>query len=189
MLPHSRTCNHAVLFYKDGAWLREQVGHHVMAALRAGRPALVIAKPDLLQELKIALHREHVQGAPFGPQRGLLVTMDAADTLASICVDGHPDPELFRRFVGVPVQRLAQDGPAAAYGEMVGILCERGQYADAVELEHLWNELLAACQASLYCGYHHRLFKSREGKGFYDRIRTAHAGMLEDPQIMPALAA
>lgn len=188
MSPHSCTCKHAVLFYRDDDWLREQVSQHVMAALRSGRPAIVIAKPALLQELKFALHRAHIQGAAFGPQRGSLVAFDAEETLASICVDGRPDAALFMRVVGTPVKQLAGDGRVAAYGEMVGILCERGQYADAVHLEQLWNELLAACQASLYCGYAHRLFKGRDSKAFYDLIRGAHDEVREDPRPVPAFA-
>lgn len=189
MLPHLRTCKHAVLFYKDDAWLREQVSQHITSALRSGRPAIVIAKPALLQELKIAIHREHVQGAPFGPERGLLVALDAEETLASICVDGRPDADKFMRFVGTPVRQLARGGHAAAYGEMVGILCERGQYADAVHLEHLWNGLLEACDASLYCGYSHRLFKNRDSKPFLDRIRAAHDDVQHDPLALAALSA
>jgi hypothetical protein len=82
----------------------------------------------------------------------------------------------------------AADGRIAAYGEMVGILCERGQYADAVHLEQLWNDLLAACEASLYCGYAHRLFKGRDARAFYDVIRTAHDEVREDPRLVPAFA-
>lgn len=188
MSPHGCPCKHAVLFYRDDDWLREQVGQHVMAALRSGRPALVIAKPALLQELKFALHREHVQGAAFGPQRGSLVALDAEETLDSICVDGQLDAAQFMRVVGTPVKQLAGDGRVAAYGEMVGILCERGQYADAVHLEQMWNQLLAACEASLYCGYPHRMFKGRDSKAFYDQIRAAHDEVREDPRLVPAFA-
>lgn len=188
MLTHSGTCKHAVLFYRDDNWLREQVSQHVMAALRSGRPAIVIAKPALLQELKFALHREHVQGEAFGPQRGSLIALDAEETLASICVDGQPDAAQFMRVVGKAMHRLAGDGPVAAYGEMVGILCERGQYADAVHLEQMWNDLLAACQASLVCGYPHRLFKGRDSKAFYDLIRASHDEVREDPRLVPAFA-
>jgi hypothetical protein len=189
MLSHSRTCKHAVLFYKDDGWLREQVSHYVMSALHTGRPAIVIAKPDLLQELKIAIHREHVQGAPFGPGRGSLLALDAAETLASISVDGRPDAARFMRVVGAPLKALAEDGQVAAYGEMVAILCERGQYADAVHLEQLWNDLLAGCHASLYCAYQHRLFKNRDSQEFYDQIRAAHDDVRADPHLSLALSA
>ena len=185
---HSRACKHAVLFYKDDGWLREQVSQHVMSALRTGRPAIVIARPELLQELKFALHREHVQGAAFGPQRGSLIALDADETLAAISVEGRPDAASFMRVVGAPFRQLAAGGQVAAYGEMVGILCERGQYADAVRLEHLWNELLAACQASLFCGYHRGLFKGRDSNAFYDEIVAAHDDLREDPRLAPAFA-
>jgi hypothetical protein len=189
MLPHHRACKHAVLFYKEDAWLHEQVTQHITSALRAGRPAIVIARPELLQELKIAIHREHVHGAPFGPGRGILVAIDAAETLASICVAGRPDADRFNRIVGTPLKQLAASGQVAAYGEMVGILCERGQYADAVHLEQLWNDLLDACDASLYCAYSHRLFKTRDSKAYLEGIRAAHDRVQHDPLALPALTA
>lgn len=184
MFPHRPTCTHAVLFYRDEASVCDSVAGYIAAALRAGEPALVIARPALLQQLTIAVHRQHVQGAPFGPQRGQFVTLDAETTLASISVDGRPDRLRFEAVVGGLLQDLGVTGRrVAAYGEMVGILCERGQYADAVVLEAMWNELLPRRNASLFCGYARGLFTDPAARPFYEQIRAAHA------QVHPAEAA
>lgn len=175
MFPHRHTCHHSVLFYKDDAVVRDRVSEYVAGALRAGEPALVIAKPRLRHQLNIELHRQHVQGLPFGPARGSLLTLDAEETLDKFCVQGKPDRDGFREVVGAPLQQLSATGkPIAAYGEMVGILCERGQYGEAVRLEGMWNELLATVNASLFCGYGSHLFQSDESKPFYRDIRAAH---------------
>jgi hypothetical protein len=134
----------------------------------------VIARAELRQQLVIALHRKHVQGEPFGAQRGEFVTLDAGHMLDRLCVDGRPDAGRFRALVGGLLHRLASGGRVAAYGEMVGLLCERGQYADAVALEGLWNELLGEVDAGLHCGYPARLFGSAEAAPFLAALRSAH---------------
>jgi hypothetical protein len=180
MFPHHTGCAHGVLFYKDDSSLRDAVAHHISRALRAGEPGLLIAKPALLRQVAIELHRQHVQGVPFGPERGPFVGLDAEQTLNSICLNGKPDIGRFNDVVGRALASLSGSGKrVAAYGEMVGLLCERGQYADAVRLEGMWNELLKTSNAALYCGYARGLFTSTATRRFYDDIRAAHTEVLE----------
>lgn len=174
MLPHTHSCRHLVHFYKDDAPLRSGVGSYVGEALREGRSALVIARPALCQQLTMEVHRQHVQGAPFGPARGRFVTMDAAATLDQVCLDGRPDATLFNQVVGAALTPLASTGEVAAYGEMVALLCERGQYADAVAVEGMWNQLLSVSPVSLYCAYPSRLFDLPGAHAFRDDILAAH---------------
>ena len=131
--------------------------------------------------MRTELHRQHVQGNPFGPERGQLVELDAVETLQKISVDGKPDGQALERVLGGTLASLAATGRrVAARGEMVGLLCERGQYADAVHLEGLWNALLAGARVSLFCGYSRRLFQSNAAKGFMDQIRAAHTHAYDD---------
>ncbi|GAB3648614.1 MEDS domain-containing protein [Ramlibacter alkalitolerans] len=181
MAPDFHTCRHTVLFYRDAGAVRASVTGYVEAALRAGHPALVIARPELAHDLTIELHRCHVHGRPFGPDRGELLVLDAEATLDSLCLAGRPDEARFREVVGAALASLATGHKrVAAYGEMVGVLCERGRYADAVHLESLWNALLAESDASLFCGYPRHLFQPPEARGFYEQIRAAHAETLDD---------
>lgn len=185
--PHPIRCTHGVLFYRDETLLCGSVARHLVAALRAGEPALVIARPALLREVTIELHRQHVQGEPFGPGRGALLALDAEDTLRRICVGGRPDAALFHDVIGDTVRKLAAGGRrVAAYGELVALLCERGQYAEAVRLEGMWNELLASIDASLLCGYAQALFSAPGTRGFQEAIREAHAQVHEDVQALAA---
>jgi hypothetical protein len=178
---HSTRCSHAVLFYRDETLLSGGVSRHVIAALRAGDPALVLARPALLREVTIELHRQHVHGEPFGPERGTLVALDAQDTLRRICVEGAPDAARFDQVIGSAVRQLAAGGRrVAAYGELVALLCERGRYADALRLEQMWNGLLASVDASLLCGYAQALFGGAEARGFQEAIRAAHTEVHED---------
>ena len=172
-------CRHTVLFYRDDASAFSNIAGYVATALRSGAPALVIAKPRLVEQITIDLHREHVDGTPFGRERGRFVSMDAAATLEKICRNGQPDEARFERVIGTAVDQLQAPGKSlTAYGEMVGILCERGQFAAAVDLERMWNLLLERRQASLLCGYPHHLFSDTASRDFYREIRGAHAHVL-----------
>jgi hypothetical protein len=175
MSPHLNTCRHTVVFYKDDAGLRHTIAPHIAAALRTGGPVLVIAKAQMRQEFALELHRQHVQGLPFGVARGPFVTLDAEQTLDQFCIDGRPDAALFQQVVGSAVRQLAAQGKyVTAYGEMVGILCGRGRFADAVRLEEMWNELLAMEGGRLFCGYASDLFDTPEAHGFREAIHAAH---------------
>lgn len=179
------SCRHGVLFYRDEASLRDNVVPRIASALRAGEPVLVIASAKLRQQIAIEMHREHVHGTPFGSQRGALVAADAVRTLERFCKRGKPDAAQFRKIVGGLLTELAAAGkPPTVYGEMVGVLCERGQHADAVRLELMWNELLASSQASLLCGYHSALFDHPDAQPFYDAICEAHE-FTHDPEREP----
>jgi hypothetical protein len=187
MFSHRHQCTHGVLFYRDGAMLRERTSGYIATALRAGQPGLVIARPDLLREVTIDLHRQHVQGAPFGPERGEFVALDADATLRRISVRDKPKAALFDQVIGAPVARLAAGGKrVAAYGEMVGILCERGQYADAVQLEAMWNALLAGVDANLYCAYAAPLFDRPGSADFRRQIVEAHTELVEEGAMLQA---
>jgi len=187
MFPRRHRCTHGVLFYRDDALLRERTSAYIATALRAGQPGLVIARSDLLRQVTIDLHRQHVQGAPFGPGRGEFVALDADATLRQICVRDKPKAALFDLVVGGAVAKLARGGKRlAAYGEMVGILCDRGQYADAVRLEEMWNGLLASADANLYCAYSAQLFESPGGKEFRRQIVEAHNELVEEGGLLQA---
>lgn len=185
---HPASCHHAVHFYRDDSDACERVAAYVTSGLRRGEHALVIAKPALVRQVKMEVHRQHLD-SPFGPERGQLACLDAAETLASLCVRGHPDQRLFDRAMAKALQGLVGTGRRiAAYGEMVDILCERGQFADALRLEQMWNGLLAQLDASLLCGYSRHLFKTPDAQAFYDLIRQEHGQVSPDSFPAPLTA-
>lgn len=172
---------HFVLFFNSEASAHKRVYGYVRSALRDGLPALVIGKPALLEHIRDSLHSERAADARYGPDGGTLVLMDAQRTLDSLCVAGKPDPLLFEHVVGSALRNLASNGRAvAAYGEMVGVLCERGRYEDAIALERLWNSLLEEVDASLVCGYTRSLFAPAAAKPFYEAIRAAHTSAYDE---------
>jgi len=183
---HLHSCSsHFVHFYQDADAVRRKVGAFLALALRTGSHAVVIARPTLAQQLQIELHRAHVQGIPFGAGRGDLVVLDAEQTLADFCTDHAPDPKRFQAVVGARIKKLVKQGKGvAAYGEMVAVLCERGHYAAALQLEQMWNALLAKHRVALYCAYPTRLFTEPAGAQFYRRLAETHSEVLDERHAM-----
>lgn len=177
MLPHSCQTPHFVLFHKDSATLGKRVARYVADAVHAGSHALVIAQAGTLQQVDLEFHQRQLDTAGGGR----LLTLDAEAVLEKISVDGKPDPHLFDAVVGSAVRSLCDGGrPLAVYGEVVGVLCERGQHDEAVQLEDMWNALLAGKRVSLFCGYARSLFETPEGAPFYERVRATHTSAYDD---------
>ena len=73
-----------------------------------------------------------------------------------------------------PVQDRYRAAPIYAYGEVVDILCARGQYVLALELESFWNRFLAAENMSLLCGYKMNSFRDLEVDNVFNHICRSH---------------
>lgn len=135
--PHA--CDHLVQFYESDAELIARAGEYLQAA----EAAVVIATEA---------HRPALAGALTDP--GDIVWLDAEAVLAHIMPRGALDPAAFSDVVGGVIRTAAGGGrPVRAFGEMVALLWQRGDVAGALELETLWNELMAAVPFSLYCAY------------------------------------
>ncbi|MFN2613928.1 MAG: MEDS domain-containing protein [Actinomycetota bacterium] len=137
------TSAHLVLFYNDDEELAGSVGAYLDEGLAAGEDGVVIATPEHVQRfLRDVMAPSRVQ------------TFDAAQTLERFMIDGKPDPSAFDSVVGDVIRDIARSGGRArAYGEMVALLWDAGNITAAIELEMLWNDLLAEVEFSLFCAY------------------------------------
>jgi PAS domain-containing protein len=88
---------------------------------------------------------------------------------------GAPDPARFKAVITPLIRDGNPDRPIHAFGEMVAVLCERGEYEAALAVEALWNELLTQHTFSLFCGYPLRLFSSAERANGYQHFCACHS--------------
>lgn len=147
---------HAAQVYADVDELAASVAAAIAVGFASGQPALVIATHAHWQTFAA-----HLRACGWDPERaaddGLLVVADAEDVLQAV-MNGHgPDAGRFEAVVGSLVDDLAARFPAAtirAFGEVVDLLCARGQPAAAVALEELWTALARRHRFSLLCAYH-----------------------------------
>ncbi|MCP3711540.1 ATP-binding protein [Paraburkholderia sp. CNPSo 3274] len=177
---------HFVHFYDEDAPLVQRVADYVEQALRAGGSAVVIATAPHLAMLqdRLGIHYRVSPGKSSDgsdPDPGPLVLMDADVALAALSVDDWPDEQRFHSTVGAAIARAAaRGGPVHAFGEMVGLLCERGRQAAALHLERLWSALGANYRFSLMCGYPRRLFPTSNETAIFQDICAAHTRVLPD---------
>ena len=141
---------HEVAAYEDATSLVARVADFVATSLDDGVPVVTISRPahrDAVDALLLA------RGVDVGRARrdGDLTTLDADESMARFLVDGRPDPGLFATFIASVVPT---GGPGvSAFGEIVAMLWERGEVAAALELESLWNSVIARHPVRLLCAY------------------------------------
>ncbi|WP_116138751.1 ATP-binding protein [Trinickia diaoshuihuensis] len=178
------SCGHAeghfVRFYEAGSPLIDEVTEFADRALRLGGHAILIATRAHLAALGSRLRGFGCPGEAQAQHSSRLVTLDAELTLSRFMVDGWPDEQRFVSTVGAVVAAAAATGggPVHAFGEMVGVLCERGEYEAALRLEALWNELASRYTFTLFCAYSQTLFASAEQSALFEHVCSAHTHVL-----------
>ena len=144
---------HVVNFYDDDSQVTAEIARFAAEGLTHGDRVIIVAT---------AAHRTIVDevlvqfGADAARARvaGRLVTLDAAETLATFMVDGAPRAEKFEAHVGSLVEAATEDGCGVrVFGEMVAVLWQQGNVAAAIQLEGLWNELARSRPLTLLCAY------------------------------------
>jgi DcmR-like sensory protein len=165
---------HAVQLYAEENELVAAVGDYLAAGLGLSEPALVIATPEHFGLFRARLAR---CGRGELEEPGLLAFRDAEETLAELLVGGTPTAKRFERVVGGLLDELAAAFPGRRprlYGEMVDLLCARGEPAAAAELEELWNRALERRHFTLLCAYRVDVFDPDVQLSLLPQICGAH---------------
>jgi len=160
--------HHAVQFYGDDESLFTTVAGFLSQGFVDGHPAIIIATED---------HRaailDHLRGRLIdvdkAQEMGLLIVLDAQQTLDLFMVRGSPDQERFEASIGKLIAEVLEGREnrilIRAYGEMVDVLWKEGKPEAAIRLEMLWNKLAQQHGFALLCGYSMSNFY-KETKGF-----------------------
>jgi MEDS: MEthanogen/methylotroph, DcmR Sensory domain len=167
---------HLVQFYSDTEGLAENLSSIYAEPLMRGETVVVVAAENHRQALDSALDASGVNlSAEYRSRRYLPV--DAEEALAAFMTPDGPDARLFQSTIGSTVLDARwRTGSVHAYGEMVGILAARGDLVAALELEALWNRLLAEHPLRLLCGYPRELVG--DANPVVDRIIGTHDAMI-----------
>jgi signal transduction histidine kinase len=173
---------HGVQFYSQDKFLLEELSEYIGNALRAGKPAVVVATETHRNGLLQWLTAQSLDVALLLEQ-GRLVVADAAQLLAMFMQDGWPDEDRFNDVVGGIVARtLACPGIAhpqvAIFGEMVALLWADGKTEAAIRLEQLWNGLARTKPFSLFCAYPMSSFNREEDSGLLLKVCNEHSAVI-----------
>jgi hypothetical protein len=172
---------HVVQFFDSDESRAENVASFLAAGHRAGEPIIVVVRPV---NWSLMTERLEFLGVPVQSSlaTGMLVVKDANQTLEEISRFGSPTAAAFEAVVGKSVTTLARRGRVRAYGEMVDLLAQRGELADAVKLEHLWNDLGTRAPLSLLCAYSAAHFVSAGTHRALLEICKSHSGVQHNAQ-------
>ncbi len=172
---------HEVLFYSDDTVFLDGFTRFIAAALKSGNAAIVLAtnshRDSLLQKLKI----ERVD-IDIAIQRGTYISLDAADTLSSIMVNGLPDSARFFESVSGLIEAACKVAKArhprvAFCGERVGLLWAEGMTDAAIRLEQLCNDLGKSHEVDILCAYPLSSFRGEEDEQQLKSICKEHSAV------------
>ncbi|HXW38919.1 MAG TPA: ATP-binding protein [Acidimicrobiales bacterium] len=176
--PVRRGSTHLVDFFADDEALIVRVACHLERGLVEGGTAIAICTPGHRRALGRALAATgwNVEAAELS---GSLVLLDARQTLAALTVDGHPDAAAYEATLGHLVRaRSVPVRPCRMFDEMVTVLWADGRVNEAIELEELWNNLLAETSADLYCAYSSELLGDCAHAADVARVCQLHSSVL-----------
>ena len=172
---------HFVQFYKaDEPMLNRNVGQFLWEGLLRGDGLLVIATAARRQSLTDHLTRLGAD-VTLAQKEGQLLLLDAEEMLDQFMVEGGPDRSRFQTVLGgalASIKPRLAGASICAYGEMVGVLWERGHRTAAIRLEECWNELLASGGVILFCGYPIDVFDEDFGTSDVQEVLRAHTHVM-----------
>jgi anti-sigma regulatory factor (Ser/Thr protein kinase) len=172
---------HLVNFYVRDTDLIDDLAARSAEGLRRGDSWLTVATASHRAQLDAALRAAGVE-VEEAVSLGRYVAVDAAEVLQELMLDARPDRERFRSIVGGLVGRLEHAAAAGtqvhAFGEMVALLWQDGNVIAAMELEDLWNELMADHAFSLYCAYPVDLVASEGLLADVSRVCEQHSELI-----------
>ena len=170
-------CDHVIQLYTSDDFLTRAVGAFVGTGLQQGDGAVVIATPPHVKAITRALGADvHVDAARARTQ---LVILDARGCLDHFMRDGRPDAEKFFTIVGAVLDRVTAAGypRMRLFGEMVDLLWDHNLPA-TLELEELWNQVLAARGVSLLCAYQIDNFDRHAHRGVLHQLTRSHSHLV-----------
>lgn len=172
-------CDHAVQFYSEENLFLLSLSRFIEDGLLAGNVVVVIVTESHRQRLFQILKDRGVDTAA-AVEQGRFVHFEAVATLSTFMQDGEIDRKRFFSTAGkiireAEIVNALMHKRIVVFGEMVAVLCERGQVEAAIQLEQLWNELAQKHCFYLLCGYP----SSNVHKGgLYAQICAEHSAVL-----------
>lgn len=172
---------HTVQFFDSVESRIENLSAFLKAGYDAGEPLIVIARASHWKAVSGDLQRKGVHVSRL-ISSGRLIARDADDTLEALRHRGRFDRRVFDRVIADAVRDLGGGSLVRAYGEIVDILAAQREFADALQLEGLWNSLCEEVPLNLLCGYCSAHFVPNPSHSLLSQICRAHGGVYQDEQ-------
>jgi DcmR-like sensory protein len=165
---------HVVHLFDTKKSLAQSVSGFVGEGLSSGSTVLVVART---RHWKMTARRLKRLGfdVNMALHQGRLHVSRADKLMSEFMRNGLPVEHLFEASVGQLIGRLAGGRDLRVYGEMVDLLAEERNFAGALQLEQLWNDLGTRQSFTLLCGYAAAHFSDPEAAGQLAAICGQHS--------------
>jgi DNA-binding NarL/FixJ family response regulator len=172
---------HEVEVCSDEAALLDGFVRVAEGALNTGNTAIVLASRSHQFTLHQRLRASGVD-LDLAIGEGRFVSLDVADLLSAVIVNGWPDEVRFwalARPLIVQATKASKGNPprVAAYGEGAPTLWNDGHAAAALRLEQLWDTLTRIYNIDIYCGYLLRPPIGDDEKRLFEQICAEHSAV------------
>ena len=173
--PQLLSYTHRVHFFETQSATADKVAAFLWEGVPQNATWVVIARNSLKEDLIRTLEQKGVATEDWIQDRRFFL-LDGHQALNRI-MDGklHPSAEQFQKVIQEILAHVKDpNAPIYAYGEMVDILCDEGNFKGAQELEDIWHEFLVQHQVTLLCGYTLQNFRNRETNEHFLKACQAH---------------
>jgi len=148
---HPATHAHVVQLFDAPRSLADAVSHFLLEGRAQNEQLLAIARASHWQLIRAYLER---RGCRVDESNERLTIVDARKVRSRMMRRGTLDPARMEETLGGMLAELSQmPGGLRAYGEIVELFAEEGNFEDACALEDYWNHLQQKHRFTLLCGY------------------------------------
>jgi len=170
---------HELLVFSDDTVLLDSFTRFIAAALKADNAAIALVTKSHQESLRQRLKAEGVD-TDGAIQQGTFILLNVADTLATLLVDGLPDPvrflEDFSSLIKEAAKAAKAEHPRVAFcGECLGRLWAEGKTDAAIRLEQGCDELVKTHEVDILCAYPVRSFHGEEDEHIFQSICAEHS--------------
>jgi DNA-binding NarL/FixJ family response regulator len=172
---------HEVRFYSDDERFLDGFTQFIGAALNAGSAVIVIATQSHRDSLLLRFDA-HGLDIAAAIEQGRYITLDAAQTAATVMVNDLPDRSKFLEVTGGLFAKAAMAAKVkpvrvAVCGECAPLLWAQGKAEAAIQLERLWDEIAITHGLDVLCAYPLDSFQGRMGSRTFERICAEHSAV------------
>jgi hypothetical protein len=180
--PHETGSSHLIQLFDSEESIAEGVAQFLRDGIVRREQMLVVTAEE--RWYSVAMHLSVLGWPPDEALRsGRVIVRDARELLGKFMLDGRIRPGLFHATVGTLVAGMAAlRRPVRIYGDMVDLLTAQGDYANALELEGLWNQLARQHRFTLLCGYSAGHFGDPRNADDLCRTCAAHSAVQSSPE-------
>ena len=172
---------HTVQFHANDRHFLDEVSQLVGATLQSGEQVVIVTSEAIRIGVAQRLQARQMNLTMLA-ERGQYIEQDSALALSHVMHDGRPDKERLAEIIrGLDrLREAAPDGPRdrlTIFGDATVSLCRNGNFAAALEIERMWDELTRPLPLFTVCSYPIDCFEHSEARKQLPNVCAEHSAV------------